>query len=166
MPQRKSNAIVLPSGAEYSNGELKPAGHSRREQLKARTDKLERAAEILTKDQEIYSIDPNKLKAVPEILKHFNFQDHTFDVTNAKRGYVYYWERDDSRAVSWRKGQARVLLGPQFAGWEVVSGHEGQCTGGRNCKCEATEVIQADGSRKIGDVLLMRIPLDSYVLIQ
>lgn len=145
---------------------LKAPGYNRAEQLKKRADKLARTAEILTKDSEIYSIDRSKLKEEPEILKHFNFLANAFDVSNKKPGYVYYWERDDTRMISWRRAQARHLLGPNHEGWHVVSGHDGQCMGGSKCKCEANDLIQADGSRTIGDVKLMAIPLDSYIAIQ
>ena len=161
---------VISLGESTGIQTLKPAGHARREQLARRADKLAKAAEILTKQAEIYSIDREKLKEEPEILAHFNFADKAFEVSNPKKGMAYYWERDDSRMISWRKGQARLFLGPNHPGWEVVSGHDSSCDAGKlagkRCHCEAAELIQADGTRKIGDVLLMTIPVESYVHIQ
>lgn len=143
---------------QLNDGPLLAAGHARREQLKKRTENLEMAAEIMSQDAETYSIDPAKLKAEPEILKHFDFINSAFTVTNPKPGYVYYWERDDHRAVSWRKSIARMMLGPNAAGWEVV-------TESVSPQPEARELLDVDGKRKIGDVVLMRIPLDSYTAI-
>jgi hypothetical protein len=80
-----------------------------------------------------------------------------FEVSKPKPGYVYYWERDDHRMISYRRAQARFMLGPNAPGWEVVAS---------SADPEAKELIMPDNTRKIGDVVLMRIRLESYVEIQ
>lgn len=139
-----------------SADKLASAGYKRREQLARRLDNLNQVAEKLSEDTGIYKIDTNKLKDEPEILKHLNFNNFTFEVDNPVEGYCYLWERDNHNSIAYRKQQARSLLGAGHAGWEVVN---------RDMP-EAPELLHVDGSRKIGDVVLMRIKRDSYELIQ
>jgi hypothetical protein len=135
---------------------LKPKGHARREQLAARTDRLAAAADEALKDGNLYAIDPEKLKAEPEILRHMDPNNYMFEVTDPVPGKVYYWERDDHTMIAARKAVARGMLGAGHSGWEVVTGDMPECK----------DLKHADGGRAIGDVRLMRIDLESYVLIQ
>ena len=147
--------IITPAeDSEYRS--LPPSGHARREVLKQRTARLQEVAERVSAESEIYSIDPEKLKEDPEILKHFDFQNQQFEVTHAQKGYAYLWERDDHRAIAFKKAQARFFLGPRMPGWEVVNS---------TVDPEAKELIQADNTRRIGDTILLRIKLDSYIEI-
>ena len=134
---------------------LKPAGHARREQLRNRSEALQAQADAAVKELEIYGVDPKKLKAEPEILKHMNPANYMFEVTNPVEGKVYYWERDDHSMIAARKAVARGTLGAGHPGWEVVTGDMPECA----------DLKHVDGSRKIGDVVLMRIDIESYVLI-
>lgn len=139
-----------------SDVKLPPSGYRRREEMAKRIDALAEKAEILSENSEIYKVDPAKLKEDPEILKHLNFNNNTFEISDPVKGYVYYWERDDHRMITYRKQQARALLGAGHSGWEVVNRE----------MPEAMELQHVDGSRKIGDVVLMRIKEDSYIMIQ
>jgi hypothetical protein len=148
---------------------LPPAGHQRREVLKKRTDRLDAIAEGLVNntDVPVYAIDPEKLKEEPEILKHYDFVNGMFTVTNPMKGKVYFWCRDDKVDISRKKAEARAWLGPGSKGWEIIG----------NCSCvgenhlascpfpECPELKEVDGRRRIGDTILMRIDYDEYVRI-
>lgn len=147
---------------------LPPPGYFRQEELKRRLEQLERVAEKLTSQGNIYKVDPSKLKEEPEILKHFDFVSQTFTVTNPRPGYAYFWERNHPTAIALRQQQGRYFLGnAHLPTWEVVTSCG--CAGdkhGSDCSApEAQELKQADGTRRIGDVILMRIPLEAYELI-
>lgn len=162
---KKDSRIIVAGPGEAA---LPAAGHKRRETLKKRTDKLSTIADGLMNntDAAIYSVNPDALKEEPEILKHLNFADHTFDVTNPVRGKVYFWCFDRPQPIAQKRTEAKMWLGPQAAGWEIV----GACSCAPGSKhlpkdCvfpEAREVIAADGRRVIGDVFLMRMDLAEY----
>lgn len=138
---------------------LLAAGHGRREQMKRRLDNLHESAERMLEntDTAMYAIDPAKLKEEPEILKHLNTTSCVFEVTNPKPGYVYLWEREKSDAIARKKTEARIWLGPGHPGWEVVSSA---------AEPECHDLLTAEGTRRIGDTILMRITTESYILIQ
>lgn len=143
---------------------LKPAGHARREQLKARADALNLQAEVMqaNTDTATYAVDPEKLKAEPEILRHMDPTNFMFKVTKPVAGKVYFWERDvvhDHSAVARKQAEARMWLGAEARGWQVVNEVS-------DAMPESMEVLAADNCRRIGDVLLMRIDLDEYTRIQ
>ena len=156
---KKDSHIIIPQAPGIAT--LKPRGHSRREQLKKRTDGLAKRAEVMMNatDAQTYSVDPEKLKAEPEILKHLNFSDMAFEVTSPVVGKVYFWCRDEPNAISMKRIEARMWLGAQSKGWEIV-GAEASGT-----YPEAMELKAVDGRRVIGDVFLMRIDLDEYTKI-
>lgn len=106
-------------------------------------ERLEKAAEEANKESGIETMDPNALEEDREILNQLNL----LDVTNKQRGYVYKWVYYGLNGQSvWRM---------KALGWKVVTG---------NMK-EAAEQKEADGTRRIGDVLLMRIPQKQADLI-
>lgn len=165
----KASPIVVGPGETA----LPPAGHKRREALKKRAERLEQVADAVVNavDAPVYKVDPKLLKEDPEILKHFNPQMNAFEVSNPKPGYAYYWEcYTVPQALTRKRGEVRLLLGPSYhgPGWEVVGACS--CVGnkhGNDCPFpEAQELKQADGTRKIGDVMLLRIPLDTYIEMQ
>ena len=146
------------------DGLLLPAGHARREQLKKRAEALEIQAESMMKatDGATYAVDPEKLKEEPEILRHMDMTNFMFKVTKPVPGKVYFWERDvphDHSAVARKQAEARMWLGAEARGWQVVNSTGPDMP-------ESMEVLSADNCRRIGDVLLMRIDLDEYTRIQ
>lgn len=131
------DAVVDTPGTEV----LPPSGDEQREALKKRKDKLEQKAEELSEQAEFYSFDPSKLEMDNEIAQHFN----ALEVTDKVPGYKYVWVNYMSvhgRGVT-HKLSKRVKGQPV---WEVV----------RNEMPECKELEAVDGTRRIGDVLLMR----------
>ena len=125
---------------------LPPAGHARDEVLKKRQDQLEEKAETQAAQLQTGTIDPDVLKAERELL---NSMDSTM-VTNADPAYHYTWVNFQS----YHGWAVKAKLA--FRGWEVVNGS----------MPEASECKQVDGTRKLGDVLLMRISIDRFNILQ
>lgn len=138
---------------EVEDIELPPAGDEQREVLKKRKDTLEEKAEKLAEQAETYRFDPSAFEIENEIAQHFN----ALAVTDAQPGYRYCWVNFMSthgRGVTYKL--AKRVGGK--AVWEVVRGD----------MPENKENESADGTRRIGDVLLMRareelaLALDHY----
>lgn len=121
--------------------QLPPPGDERREVLKERTDALEEQGEKLANEMEMEAANPaayrpdNDLQAMIDLL----------DVEDADHEHFHYcWVQTGL--------QGRNVRAKQVQGYEVVSGP----------MVEAKSLKQADGSRRIGDTLLMRIPRERY----
>ena len=136
---------VIPKGAEDKIPVmLPPAGYKRREELARRTDALEEAAEEHAKH--FHPIDPDKLEVEREIAKHFTKKGF-LKITNEQPGYTYFWAAiDDPQTFTWKK----------TLGWEVVKGD----------MPEAREITDENNMRRVGDVILMRIPTWRYEIIR
>lgn len=118
--------------------QLPPPGDERREVLAQRKDELEERAEKLAAEQELSRISPKALEPDNDIQARL----HLLQVSNAQPGKVYCWVKCVAQTYT-PTGVQRKLAD----GWEVVCGN----------MPEAIECRQADGTRRIGDVLLMRI---------
>lgn len=138
---------------------LPPAGHARREVLKARKQRLDEIAEGLAAntDMPVYAVDPKKLKEEPEILKHYDFVNQQFSVSHKVAGKVYFWCRDERTAIAQKQTEVRMWLGANAQPWEIIgNGPEFP---------ECPDLKGADGYRRIGDVILMRLDLDTYTAL-
>ena len=127
---------------------LPPPGYKRVDELKARTDNLEQKGEELAAVTERHTLDPKHFEPIREI----RYQMDMLDVTNKDPNYEYKWV--NSTAPSSAPGvQVRTALSTQVylnnhyqAVWEIVKGDMKEALGQR----------QADGTRKIGDTILLR----------
>lgn len=133
---------------------LPSQGHIRREILKRRAALLEEQAEVMADKTGTYSVDPAKLKVEPEIMKHIDPASCLFEVTDPVEGRCYCWVRKDKNAIAQKRNEAR-FFGIRGA-WQVV----------QSADTEAKECLTAEGTREIGDVLLMWISLENYINIQ
>jgi len=136
--------IITPSQIDDVEPNLPPPGHERDEELKARTDNLEAAAESIQTEHEVYGVDPSSLEPDREILQHMD----ELTVDKAQPGYHYKWEYfgQNGRNI-WRSKRL---------GWAVVDAS----------MPEAPELKGADGYRRIGDTLLMRITDERFAQIE
>lgn len=126
------------------DGALPPPGDERRDELKRREDMLQGFAEKLSAEQEVHAIDPKALEVDRELAQHFDpVSLSMLRVTNMQPGWEYTWQN----AVN--QSGLQVMM-KKYDGWQVVSGSDP----------EAIEHKTADGTRRIGDVLLMKIPTD------
>lgn len=146
-----------PGAGAKAKVNLPPAGHARNEELARRADALIAKAEKLTAENGGGSVDLSKLEVDPEIASQFD----ELNVSDALPEYEYLWENFVSQngyAV-----RARLAIRVKLPGvahmtkaWEIVQGD----------MPEAVELRAADGTRKLGDVLLMRCRKDVYRMIQ
>ena len=121
---------------------LPPPGDERKEVLAERQDKLEEKAETLAHEQELHAIDPSAMEIEPELARGFDPATMSImNVTNKQPGWVYSWQNHQSQSG------LQVMM-KKYDGWVVVSGNDP----------ESVEHKIADGTRRIADVLLMRIP--------
>jgi len=124
---------------------LPPAGHQRDEELKRRADILAEEGEKRAKVEGVEAIDPNSLTLESELVSQMD----ELSVTNRQPGYEYCWVNFDSPS------HARGLMVKnklREKGWEIVCGD----------MPEAIEVKDVAGNRRVGDVILMRIPKPLY----
>jgi hypothetical protein len=123
--------------------DLPPSGHEREETLKMRTDTL--ARKIEEEAPEVYPIDEEALKPDREIL--YDLEHDMLSVSKPQPGFTYCW------AYYGQNGQ--MVWQKKALGWRVVGSDDPECP----------EHKEADNTRRIGDVLLMKIPTERYELI-
>jgi hypothetical protein len=125
---------------------LPPPGHERKEILKQRTDNLEQQAEELAASQEVYTIDPGKFEEIRELQDAI--MKGALDVSGRQSDYEYCWVPTGNHG--------NMIWAKKRLGWETVHAD----------MPEAKEYTAEDSSRRIGDVLLMRIPLKRFLEIE
>lgn len=155
-PQTEAPKIVSAAQAEtMTPGEgLPPAGDARRDEMKRRLEELQRMQADFERDfeGEIGAVDPSKLRVENEIAQHFDPSTKMLEVTNADPDYVYLWEQAD---IHNRHGGLWVTS-RKAMGWEVVEGS----------MKEARDKRAVDGTRRVGDVILMRIRRERYLALE
>jgi hypothetical protein len=138
---------------------LPPAGYKREEELKVRMDNLQQ--QIDERSEQTLAADPAALRPEREILNELD-KGH-LSISDADPNYHYAWVQclhpadHPSRMVERKKAETVQLPdGSWVRPWEVIgSAHK-----------EAQECKKADGTRRIGDVLLMRCRKDHYALLE
>ena len=124
--------------------DLPPPGDARRDELKRRTDTLDEQAETSSAAGEHYAADPKAFRVESELAQHFN----ELDVSHQDPAFAYCWVNSGhfGRFIKMKSAQ----------GWEVVQGD----------MSEAIELkgIAADTTRRLGDVILMRLRKDRKLL--
>lgn len=123
---------------------LPPAGYERDEELRRRQDNLEQAAEQLADTMETGSIDPHKLEVENELAEHFD----ELKVSNQLPEYHYCWVNSGF--------YMRFVKAKLARKWEIVQGD----------MPEAQELkgMMGDTVRRLGDVILMRIRKDLWIM--
>ena len=132
--------------AKAAAASLPEEGHARREAIKRREETLEMQIARLSDKILNGTIDAKELEIVNEIANKTQF----LNVSGAKPGYVYSWASKN------RHGQHIQAL--KNLGWETVQGDDP----------EALELKGMDGgtTRQLGDVMLMRIKQDIYIVLK
>lgn len=124
-----------------SDRPLPPPGDARQEELSRRDDELAQMAEEL--GENMGTVDPSVFDVDPALAARFN----ELDVSNPDPAYAYCW------IFTGQLG--RMVKMKSIEGWEVVSGDME----------EALDLKQPDGTRRLGDVMLMRIRKDRKLLL-
>jgi hypothetical protein len=143
----KRTASLAPSGAHVlpqhvRQPALPPAGHQRDEELRRRTDTLQQAAEERADALGAHGFNPDVLAPDREILADFD----GFEVSSRQPGFEYKWVPFDNPVAN----KGLMVAQAQTQGWQVVCGD----------MPEAKEKEIVGGMRKIGDTVLMRIPIE------
>ena len=134
--EQKGNTI------QFEGPELPPPGDERREVLRERQDTLEEAAQQIADDRGIGAIDPNAFKIDRELAQKFDVgRMSMLTVTNPQPGWEYAWANFVNQA-------GLQVIAKKALGWIVVSGADPECI----------EHKGTDGTRRVGDVLLLKIP--------
>lgn len=115
-----------------------------------RKDDLAQAADELNASGEAGKIDPKTLEVDREIRQILDLTG--LEVSNPKPNYHYAWVYRDP----YNRFGGRFVMQLKVLGWEVVSGSDQ----------EAREHSFADGTRVIGDVVLLRIQKDRFRALQ
>jgi hypothetical protein len=125
---------------------LPEPGHERREALKQREESLQEQIDRMSRQMLSGTLDAKALEVVNEIASKTQY----LTVSSARPDYVYAWVSKN------RHMQHIQALKP--LGWEVVQGEDP----------EALELKGQDASttRQLGDVILMRIKRDRYIVIK
>ena len=124
--------------------DLPDAGYRRTEELARRADELAERAET---GPEVYGIDPTKIAPDREIL-HRSIDQQMIHVSHRDPEYQYAW------VYYGLNGQ--MIWAKRALGWRVVTGPDKECE----------EYKEADGTRRIGDTLLMKIPKERYLELE
>jgi hypothetical protein len=137
-------AIKLQNEKDPKTG-LPPAGHERNEELLRRTDALTEQAE--TRMPDAHTISSDALTPDRE-LQHIMQEFSLHEVTNKQPNFHYSW------VFSGHHGTEITMK--RSYGWVVVQGNDP----------ESTELQSVDTTRRLGDCILMRIPLERYHKLQ
>lgn len=143
MSEEKIERAVRSKGT----ADMPPAGHEQREVLKRRQASLEEEADALAEQMIMGEVDPKALEIDNEIASRVGQLD-----VSAKRDDMHYvW-------TNYVSDHGNHVERKRLCGWEIVSGKGPDVP-------EARELIKEDGTRRIGDVLLMRIPRDHALVM-
>ena len=135
---------------KMGESELPPPGDERRDELLKRTDNLQEASEKLSDKNEVYKIDPKAVEIERELANLYDPSMLTIlGVSNKQPGWAYSW----ANAVN--QSGLQVMM-KKYDGWIVVSGKDPECM----------EHKTADGTRRVADVLLMKLPVEKFKKLQ
>ena len=137
----KIMALRVPVRPTVAAPPLAGPGYQRDEQLKERLDQLEETAQTLNDTAGVDAIAPEVMLADEE-LQQLLAKDGS-EVSNARPGYAYMWVCIEYPTTA----RGINVLSLQAVGWQVVKGDD----------VEAEEYRTADGTRKLGDAILLRI---------
>jgi hypothetical protein len=140
MTTKNGVPVLTAEQAEQVTANLPPAGHNREEELKKRIDDLEQQLESLQNQEQTHRLDPRVFQEDREILKHMN----ELEVTDKQPGRVYKW------VYYGLNGQ--MVMKMKYFGWRVIQSGDPECP----------EMKESDGTRRIGDTLLMWTTEEKY----
>ena len=141
-PTDDINIFTPEEVASATPSDLPPPGYQRDETLAARSDELDQKAEAIFGN--MGTIDPALLQPNHNIQSELARDG--LEVSNSDPAYEYCW-------ANYVSHQAYQVYARKDSGWEVVSGNMLECSHFR----------KEDGTRRKGDVLLMRMRKDFHL---
>lgn len=134
-------SLRVPQRPGIMTAPLADPGYTRDEQLIARQDQLEETAQHMNDTSDVRGVDPLAMLADEE-LQALLAKDGS-EVSEPQQGSCYMWACIEFPSSA--RGIAVLQL--QAVGWQVVKGDDP----------EAREYKTVDGTRKLGDSILLRI---------
>lgn len=140
--------------ARQAHANLPPPGYQRDEYLRKQDDRLQREVERTAAQMIMGTLDPSKLQIENEIRNRTRY----LHVSNMQPGFKYAWISKNNHMSHIRRLQQ--------VGWQTVQGDDPEAmeligTGG-----PGSGAGSPDTTRQLGDVILMRIPLEIYTMIR
>lgn len=140
--------------AQSAYAQLPPPGHQRREMLRRNADNLEREVDALASKVLMGRLDEKYLKLQSEITSRTKF----LHVSNADPAYCYCWISKNSNGHHIQRAEQ--------LGWRVVQGDDPEAVELKGSGGAASGAGSPDSTRQLGDVILMKIPRDKYLLLR
>ncbi len=164
-PQQPKQPPVQQPVYQGPNPQQIPAGYKREEQMAKNHDVLQQKVEEMSTAGGIASVNPKAFQEEREILGLI--VEGNLDIPGAVAGYVYKWVQcripKDSPGMKVREALTMRIKVRSPAGqvqivpcWERVTGDMPECP----------DLKDAEGSRVLGDTLLVRCKVDVYNLIR
>lgn len=138
---------------EAAAAELPPAGHQRRETLKARDERLQIEAERIAEQIIRGSVDPSKLEIINDIAS----KTEQLNVSNPQPGFVYAWMSINQHG--------HHISRMENLGWVVVQGDDPEALELKGSG-RGAGVGSPGTHRQLGDVILMKIPRERYLVLR
>jgi hypothetical protein len=149
---REAAEANQPALEEQAAKELPAAGYQRREDMLRRQDQLQAEAERIASQMQAGTVDPSKLAIANEIASKTQY----LSVSDADPAFVYGW-------VSKNRHSQHVMAMKQL-GWVTVQGDDPEAL---ELKGTANGMGTSAGTtRELGDVVLMKIPRERYVVLR
>lgn len=145
--QAENQQAELEAGVQEG---LPPAGHERRELERKSQDQLQAEAERVAQQMMRGTLDASKLDIVNDIAN----KTHFLTVSNAQPGWVYAW-------VSKNRFSQHIQMAKSL-GWVTVQADDPEALELRGGAGTGTP----DTTRQLGDVILMKIPEERYIVLK
>ena len=146
--------ILTKEQAEAAIPNIPPAGYARNEELLKRTDDLAEKAQAVSDEGMVGTIDPKKLEPIREYQEVFTRPIDPLTVPNAQKEFDYCWVWTGSNGQKiWEKKS--MMVSGMRSTWHVVQGE----------MTEALDYKTEDTTRRIGDIILMRILKDDHKIL-
>lgn len=147
---KKSELDENPEVVKELEAKAQAKGYLSREQQLRRQDELQAEAERIASQMQSGTIDASKLEIANEIAS----QTQLLNVSNADPAFVYAWVSKN------RHGQHIQAL--RNMGWITVQGEDPEALELKGGAGTGTP----DTTRQLGDVILMKIPHERYVVLR
>lgn len=137
---------------EEVEASLPPSGYQRREDMLKQQDRLQAEAERIASQMQSGTVDPRNLEIANEIASKTQF----LTVSNADPTFVYGW-------VSKNRHSQHLQAMKQF-GWVTVQGDDPEAV-----ELKGTGLgggTSPGTTRELGDVVLMKIPRERYLVLK
>lgn len=146
---KASDTEAMEAAQQAAAAELPPAGHERDEFMRRRQDQLDMEIERVSEQIVQGTVDASKMEVINEIAAHTQY----LSVSNPNPERAYTW-------VSRNRHSQHIQL-MRSLGWQVIQGHDEEAV-----ELKGAHGATGDSTRQLGDVILMWMPRDRYVVMR